>query len=79
MPLGPISNTAAIVSAQSSGEESEIDITELEMPAEVRSGFESANMRQALQLQFKNKAQAENKGGPRIRDVVEKMLDLKYI
>lgn len=75
-PFGPLSNTLAIQRQVSDGEESEIDITDIAtlpiLPATLKE--ESLN-----QNTIQTTAMIEFKGGPRVSDVVDLMVDLESL
>lgn len=73
LPLGPVSNVNAMVPELSEGEESEIDVTDIENSTQPRNGFVPVlDNTEAL----RRRAKQLKKGGPRIRDIIDRLVDL---
>ena len=73
--FGPKSNSAAIQAQISEGEESEIDITDLSVMPSLTGKREDLLSSGAIN----STANSEGKGGPRVSDVVEIMVDLNFL
>ena len=71
-PFGPLTNQQAIQPQVSEGEESDVDITELGVMPNQTEKKEDLLTNSAIY----HTAAAEGKGGPRVSDVVDLMIDL---
>jgi hypothetical protein len=70
--MGPLTNTQAIQPLMSEGEESDIDITEV-AGTNATPGKKEDSLNQSV---IASSALLEHKGGPRVNDIVELMVDL---
>ena len=69
-PFGPLTNSAAVQAQVSEGEESDVDITDVMVTqAGKKEDFMSQNA-------IATRASQQQKGGPRVSDVTDLMIDL---